>query len=450
MANRHTLVIADDEKNTREGLRWALERKDRQILLAADGEEAVQAVRDNPVDVLITDLRMPKLDGMEVLARVRETAPGTAVIVLTGHGTVETAVDAMKRGAFDYLIKPINIDELNLIIERVFTTRALEQENADLRGKLDAQANFGNIVGRSEVMEQVFRKVRTVAPTRANVLLYGESGTGKELIAGAIHHNSPRRHKPFIKVNCGALPLTLLESELFGHEKGAFTSAVRSKPGRFEMADSGTLLLDEISETAPDFQVKLLRVLQEGEFERVGGTQTLKTDVRIIAASNRRLDQLVREGKFREDLYYRLKVVEIDLPPLRERRDDIPLLIEHFLEEFSRYYGKPKAAVQPRAMAALQAFAWPGNVRQLRNAVEGVVVMTDGEITMRSLPDEIRADPGTPAYVRIPAGASLKEAERDLIRAALIQNGGNRAKTARILGLGRKTLYRKMEEYGIE
>jgi two-component system response regulator AtoC len=305
-------------------------------------------------------------------------------------------------------------------------------------------------VGRSEAMMQVFSRVRTVAATRATVLIYGESGTGKELIANAVHLHSPRRIRPFVKVNCGALPLTLLESELFGHEKGAFTGAVRTKPGRFEMADGGTMLLDEISETAPEFQVKLLRVLQEGEFERVGGTQTLKTDVRVIAASNRRLDDLVRQGRFREDLYYRLKVVEIMLPPLRERREDIPLLVDHFLEEFSRYYGKPKPRVQPRALAALQNFAWPGNVRQLRNVLEGAMVMTDGEVTLKGLPEEIRSDADGPSFVKIQAGATMKDAERELIQAALISNGGNRAKTARTLGLGRKTLYRKMAEFGIE
>ena len=299
-------------------------------------------------------------------------------------------------------------------------------------------------------MNSVFAKVRTVAPSRANVLLYGESGTGKELIANAIHQNSPRRHRPFVKVNCGALPLTLLESELFGHEKGAFTGAIKTRPGRFEMADGGTILLDEIGETGPEFQVKLLRVLQEGTFERVGGMETLKCDVRVIAATNKRLDQLVKEGKFREDLYYRLKVVEIDLPPLRERREDIPLLVDHFLEEFSRYYGKPKHRIHPKALNALQNYSWPGNIRQLKNVIEGIVVMTEGEITLSDLPEEISNEPGQSQYIKIPAGLTMKEAEKEIISAALIHYGGNRAKTARGLGLGRKTLYRKLEEYGIE
>lgn len=419
-------------------------------MLAADGAEALKLARANDVDLVITDLKMPHMDGMELLARLRDETPSTAVVILTGHGTVESAVDAMKNGAYDYLIKPINIDELNLLVDRIFSARAMQEENEELKQKLDARYGFESIVGRSEAMMQVFSKVRTVAPSRANVLVAGESGTGKELIASAIHQNSPRRNKSFVKVNCGALPLTLLESELFGHEKGAFTHAIKTKPGRFELADGGTMLLDEVSETAPEFQVKLLRVLQEGEFERVGGTQTLKTDVRVIAATNRKLDELVQDGRFREDLYYRLKVVEITLPALRERREDIPLLADHFLEEFSRYYGKPKPRIQPRAMAALQNFNWPGNVRQLKNVIEGAIVMTEGDIGVRNLPADITSNSGAPAFVKIAAGSSLRDAERELIQATLIQQAGNRAKTARILGLGRKTLYRKMEEYGLE
>lgn len=449
---RHNVLVADDEKNTREGLRWALERKDLKIMLAADGDEALQATRANEIDLLITDLRMPKLDGMTLLEKVRQESPNTTIVVLTGHGTVESAVDAMKRGAFDYLIKPINIDELNLLVERILSMRDMQRENIELKEKVEPHIGFRNIIGRSNAMVQVFSKVKTVAPTPASVLLYGESGTGKELVATAIHENSPRRNRPFIKINCGALPLTLLESELFGHEKGAFTHAIKSKPGRFELANHGTMLLDEISETAPEFQVKLLRVLQEGEFERVGGTETLKTDVRIIAATNKRLDQLVGENKFREDLFYRLKVVEIDLPPLRDRVEDIPLLVEHFLEEFSGTYGKSKLTIAPRALAMLQNFSWPGNVRQLKNVVEGAVVMSEGagEITPKMLPPEIAATPSGTNAVRIPLGSSLQDAERDIIQATLVHNGGNRAKTARVLGLGRKTLYRKMEQYGIE
>jgi DNA-binding NtrC family response regulator len=447
---KHTIIIADDEKNTREGLRWALERKNLNILLAANGDEALQLIRSENVDILLTDLKMPKLDGMELLTLVRAESPTTEVVMLTGHGTVESAVDAMKAGAFDYLIKPINIDELNLLVDRILSNRALKEENAQLREQVEQRFGMDNMVGRSEVMNRVFSKIKTVAPSRANVLLYGESGTGKELVANAIHLNSPRRHRPFVKINCGALPLTLLESELFGYEKGAFTGAVKTKPGRFEMADGGTILLDEIGETGPEFQVRLLRVLQEGTFERVGGTETFKVDVRVIAASNKRLDELVKAGEFREDLFYRLKVVEIDLPPLRERRDDIPLLVDHFLDEFARYYAKEKPRLNHRAMSLLQNYDWPGNVRQLRNVLEGTIVMTQGEITVADLPEEIRSEDKNVHHVSIPAGSSLRDAERELIQAALIHYGGNRAQTARSLGLGRKTLYRKMEEFGLE
>ena len=446
-----TILIADDEKNTREGLRWALESKQAHITLAADGEEALDRIMGENIDLLITDLRMPKLDGLSLLLKVKERSPATTVVMLTGHGTVESAVDAMKQGAYDYLIKPINIDELGLLVDRVFANRALVAENKELRRRVDKQAGFENIIGRGEAMTVVFGKVRTVVPSRASVLLYGESGTGKEVIANAIHGHSPRRHRPFVKVNCGALPLTLLESELFGHEKGAFTGAVKTRAGRFEQADGGTILLDEIGETGPEFQVKMLRVLQEGTFERVGGTATIKADVRVIAASNKRLEDLVKAGKFREDLFYRLKVVEIDLPPLRERREDIPLLTDHFLAEFARFYAKLKPAVSPKAMTLLQGHPWPGNVRQLRNVLEGMMVMTEGEITVAGLPDDIRgAGLGADdAWVRLPAGGPMRDAEKELIQAALVHLGGNRAKAARSLGIGRKTLYRKMEEYGL-
>lgn len=447
---KHTLVIADDEKNTREGLRWALERKNLEIFLAADGEEALQLIRSERVEILITDLKMPRLDGLELLEYVKRESPETQVVMLTGHGTVESAVDAMKAGAYDYLIKPINIDELNLVVDRILEGQALKAENQQLRQQVEERFGMDNIIGRSDAMMKVFSLIKTVAPSRANVLIYGESGTGKELIANAIHQNSPRKRRPFVKINCGALPLTLLESELFGYEKGAFTGAVKTKPGRFEMADGGTILLDEIAETGPEFQVRLLRVLQEGTFERVGGTETLHADVRVIAASNKRLDELVAKGDFREDLYYRLKVVSIDLPPLRERRDDIPMLVEHFLEEFSRFYEKPKSRIANRAMSMLQNYQWPGNVRQLKNVIEGAVVMTSGEIGVSDLPEEIQTEGKNVSQVTLSAESTLRDAERELIQAALIHYGGNRAQTARSLGLGRKTLYRKMEEFGLD
>jgi DNA-binding NtrC family response regulator len=363
---------------------------------------------------------------------------------------VENAVDAMKQGAFDYLLKPVHLEELKVSIDRAVASLELQRENVQLRERITRETGFDAMVGKSPVMRKVFGQIKAVAASRASVLISGESGTGKELVASAIHENSPRRTKPFIRVNCGALPMTLLESELFGHEKGAFTGAVARRAGRFEQADGGTLLLDEIGETSPEFQVRLLRVLQEGTFERVGGQETIKCDVRVLAATNRKLLDMVAEGKFREDLYYRLKVVEISLPPLRERPEDIPLLVDRFLDEFARYYSKPRPALQPKAMALLQSYAWPGNVRQLRNALEGAFVMTDGTLNVQALPEEIRRRSTKVPLVEVPVETSLADMERLMIRASLLHHGGNRVKTAQTLGIGRKTLYRKMEEYGLE
>jgi DNA-binding NtrC family response regulator len=450
MAEKHSILIAEDEKNTRDGYRWALERKDRRILLASDGQEALDLLQAESVDVLLTDLRMPRMDGMTLLSRAREIRPDLCVLVITGHGSVENAVDAMKQGAFDYLLKPVHLEELKVSIDRAVASLELQRENVQLRERITRETGFDAMVGKSPVMRKVFGQIKAVAASRASVLISGESGTGKELVASAIHENSPRRTKPFIRVNCGALPMTLLESELFGHEKGAFTGAVARRAGRFEQADGGTLLLDEIGETSPEFQVRLLRVLQEGTFERVGGQETIKCDVRVLAATNRKLLDMVAEGKFREDLYYRLKVVEISLPPLRERPEDIPLLVDRFLDEFARYYSKPRPALQPKAMALLQSYAWPGNVRQLRNALEGAFVMTDGTLNVQALPEEIRRRSTKVPLVEVPVETSLADMERLMIRASLLHHGGNRVKTAQTLGIGRKTLYRKMEEYGLE
>ncbi len=444
------ILLVEDEKNTREGLKWALEGTGAEIVTAADGEQALLALGNEPFDLVISDLRMPKMDGMELLHHVREEHPDTEFIILTGHGTVEGAVQAMKQGVFDYLIKPVNIDELQMLVERVFSQRSLRQENERLKREVNERYGFESIIGRSAQMEAIFDKIRQVAPTRASVLIQGETGTGKELLAKAIHFNSPRKSKPFIAVNCGALTQTLLESELFGHEKGAFTGAVKQKLGRFEMAHTGTIFLDEIGETSPEFQVRLLRVLQEQEFERVGGTKPVKVDVRVIAATNRDLKKEVDAGRFREDLYYRLNVVRIDLPPLRERREDIPLLADSFLRKFNAEHGR-ELAFHPKAIQALQNFGWPGNVRQLRTVVESLVILTPGrEILPKHLPEEIRTDAEPGHQVKIRVGMTVAEAERELIRATLAELDGNKAKAARSLGLGRKTLYRKLAEYGME
>ncbi len=448
MTVKHTILITDDEKNTRDGLAWSLESDRYDVLTASNGREALDLLHRHEVHLLITDLKMPGMDGMQLLQATRDESPATAVIILTGHGTVENAVEAMKQGAFHYLIKPVNLDELAEVVSRALKQQVLPRENEELRQQLSDRAGFENIIGRSPRMQAVFDRVRQVAPTRASVLITGESGTGKELIASAIHFNSPRRNKRFIRLNCGALTTTLLESELFGHEAGAFTDARKQKIGRFELADGGTIFLDEITETAPEFQVKLLRVLQEQEFERVGGTETIRVDVRVVAATNQDLDRAVQTGVFREDLFYRLNVVRIPMPPLREREDDIPLLVQSFLEEACRQNGKPLLKVAPKALAALRQYAWPGNVRQLRNVIEGMVVLATGrEIGLSDLPEEIRAAGAPHKTLQVRVGATLADMEREMIRATLEETGGNRALTARLLGVGRKTLYRKLAEY---
>jgi len=456
---KRRVLIADDEKNTREGLRLLFQDRPLVVRLAADGEEALQIVRAEPVDVVLADLKMPKIDGLELLKRIKRESPQTEVIILTGHGTIESARDALKQGAYDYLTKPVDVDELAMLVDRVLLEKNLRDENRSLREALDRRYGFENIVGQSAVMQRIFRQVRQVAPTRATIFISGESGTGKELIARAIHRHSDRAHMPFIPINCGALAPTLLESELFGHERGAFTHAVRQKPGRFELADGGTLFLDEVAETSLDFQVKLLRVIETGEFERVGGTTTLRTDVRIIAATNKDVEALVEQGRFRSDLLYRLNVIRIHIPPLRERREDIPLLVKAFLSEFCRTHNKRISRVNPAAMAILQRHDWPGNVRQLRNVLEGAVIMAaedDTEIGPQHLPPDFCEEAGEKVApyrspsVTIRVGTTLRDAERELIRATLAQTEGNRVKTARLLGLARKTLYRKMKEYGLE
>ncbi|MBI1785213.1 sigma-54-dependent Fis family transcriptional regulator, partial [Candidatus Sumerlaeota bacterium] len=391
MPARKKILIVEDEKNTRDGMKWGLEGRDYEVATSASAAEALEVLAQSPADLVITDLKMPGMDGLQLLERLKALDASMEVIVITAHGTVETAVEAMRKGAFDYQTKPIRLDELKLVINRALHSQSLARENEELHKVVEERYGFQNIVGRSPAMEAIFQTVRQVAPSKATVLVQGESGTGKELIARAIHFNSPRARRPFITVNCGALAQGLLESELFGHEKGAFTHAVRSKPGRFEMADGGSIFLDEISETSAEFQVKLLRVLQEQTLERVGGTETIKVDVRVIAATNRKLEQLVAEGKFREDLFYRLNVVPISLPPLRERTEDIPLLAAAFLKEFGEQNGKPGVRLSPKTLALLQQYDWPGNVRQLRNVIEGLVVMTSTkEIQPRALPEQVR------------------------------------------------------------
>lgn len=370
------ILIADDEPIIREVAREALAAHDHyEAVSAKDGKEALAKVRERFFDIVITDLRMPGLTGIELLEKIKEYAPETTVIVMTAHGTVEVAVDAMKKGAFDFLTKPFSVDHLEAVVERALNHRRIVQENAYLRSEISHEYNFGDIVGTSSAMKPVYEIVGKVAASDATVLIQGPSGTGKELVARALHQQSARKDGPFIKVNCAALAPNLLESELFGHEKGAFTGAAIQKPGRFELADNGTLLLDEISEMDIGLQAKLLRVLQEGEYDRVGGIKTQRCDVRIVATTNRDLRKEIAEGTFREDLYYRLNVIPVVMPPLCDREGDVELLTKHFLEKYARKNGRAVPAVGAKAMKALVAYRWPGNVRELENAMERAILL---------------------------------------------------------------------------
>ncbi|MEI6875794.1 MAG: sigma-54 dependent transcriptional regulator [Spirochaetota bacterium] len=450
MPTPSTILVADDEKNIREGLAEALRIEGYRVLTAADGAEALKSIEGGEIDLVITDLRMPKIAGSELLRSTAGRYPGLPIIVLTGHGTIEDAVAAMRSGAFDFLTKPVNLDHLSLLARRALETRELARKNRELEAEIETQRRSSSILGSSGEMKKVFELVRRVASTRASVLVTGESGVGKELIADAVHNLSPRRDGPLVKVHCAALAESLLESELFGHEKGSFTGAQARKKGRFELADGGTLFLDEIGEINQNTQIKILRVLQERSFERVGGEETIEVDVRIVAATNKDLKKEVAEGRFREDLYYRLNVVNIHVPPLKERRDDIPLLAMAFLKEIAGENGKAVEGFEPKARQALYAHSWPGNVRELRNCIESAVVMARSPlIGIDDLPPTVRGS-SEERDMRVPAGSSLAEAEKILIRETLLAQNGNKSKTAEVLGIGRKTLYQKIVDYEIE
>ena len=445
-----TILVIDDEKNIREGLSAALELEGYSVRLAADGREGLAQIEKGDIDLVITDLRMPGISGEEVLARVRGESPGIPVIVLTGHGSIDTAVDAMRNGAYDFLTKPLSLDRLTLIVKRALAGRELEIRHSSLQQELDAKTSFESIIGKSAEMQRIFQMVRKAADSKASVLITGESGTGKELIANALHNLSPRKDKPFIKVHCAALSESLLESELFGHEKGAFTGAAARKRGRFELANGGTIFLDEIGEINQNVQIKILRVLQDKRFERVGGEETLEVDVRVIAATNRNLEEEILQGRFREDLFYRLNVVHIQVPPLRERKDDIPLMLNAFLDEFNRENNTSITGFDSRSRSALYKYDWPGNIRQLRNCVESAVVMCSGsQISLEDLPPTIRGAAET-SVIHVPMGITLAEAEKIIIQQNLAANQGNKSKTADVLDIGRKTLHRKLEEYQLE
>lgn len=445
----HVLIV-DDEKNIRQGLGKALEMDGYHTFLAEDGLHALEIVQQEEVDLIIADLRMPRLSGEELLRRVVDTWPTIPVIILTGHGTIETAVQAMRDGAYDFLTKPVNLDRLSLLVKRALTNRELVLQHRAMQEELEKRRQFTNIIGKSSEMHRIFDVLRQVAPTKASVLITGESGVGKELIADALHALSGRKEKPFVKVHCAALSESLLESELFGHEKGAFTGAVARKRGRFELSHMGSIFLDEIGEINQSIQIKILRVLQEKRFERVGGEETLEVDVRIISATNKDLKEEIEGGRFREDLYYRLHVVNIHVPPLRERKEDIPLLVAAFIKEFAAENGKPVEGIDARARAAMYNYSWPGNVRELRNCVESAVVLCKGTvITPDDLPPTVVADAESDS-VKISLGVTLAEAEQEIIRNTLHHCNGNKSRTAEILGIGRKTLHRKIAEYHIQ
>jgi DNA-binding NtrC family response regulator len=445
----HILVV-DDEVNIRNALVTMLEKKGYQVCGAGTGEEALQHLEKARMDLVITDLRMPGIGGMEFLHRLKEKWPETEVVVMTAFGSIDTAVEAMRLGAYDYLTKPIDRERFPVAVEKALERHALAFENKRLRDRLETRTRFDQMVGESEAMQRVYSLVEMVADSDVTVLVTGESGTGKELVARAIHHKSPRADGPFITLNCGALPDTLFESELFGYEKGAFTGAVATKVGRFELADGGTLLLDEVGELSLKSQVDFLRVLETKEFRRLGGTRLIKVDTRILAATNRNLEEAVKQGEFREDLYYRLNVVPIRLPPLRERADDVPLLVERYLAEFSALYHRGPKEVSREAMRLLRLYGWPGNIRQLRNLMERLVVtVKDPTIQPAHLPEEIQASKEDARAMVVTLGTSLEQIERDVIQRTLKEVTSHRENAAKILGISLRALQYKIKEYGI-
>jgi two-component system response regulator AtoC len=451
MSEKPRILIIDDERNTREGLRRALKAK-YTVALADNGESGYRLLADEHFDLILTDLRMPGLDGMSFIRRVNTMDAPPLCIMLTAYGSIENAVEAMKAGAYDYLMKPVNLDNLEMLVERALESRSLKQENKRLKIELADRYAFKTMIGKSPAMLHVIDALKQAAPARSTVLLTGENGTGKDLAARTLHNLSNRAEKPFVAVNCAALATNLLESELFGHEKDAFTGANARRAGRFEHADGGTFFLDEISEIDSAVQVKLLRVLESRSFERVGGNDPIDVDIRLIAATNRDLKQMVNDGTFRQDLYFRLSVLPIHIPALRDRKDDIPLIVRHFLDIFAKENDKNNVNIAPEALDTLIAFAWPGNVRELRNCIERMVVMSSNEVlSIADVPHDIRDAAGTVSVPvsTLPAAGNLdmETNERNLIVQALRNCNGNRSAAARELGISRRTLHRKINQF---
>jgi DNA-binding NtrC family response regulator len=448
-----SLLLVDDDRLVLDGMAGWLREKGHAVCEAASCREAIDLVDSTPYDLVLADIRLQDGDGFEVLAHCRTHHPDTTVVLITGYATAETGVEAIRLGAFDLLTKPLIDEELELAIDRALSQRRVIEENAKLKAQLDLRFGMENIVGRDHRMQKMFDMIDSVADTRATVLITGESGTGKSMVARAIHRRSGRRDRPFVEVACGALPETLLESELFGHVAGAFTGASGNKIGKFTQADGGTIFLDEIGTASASMQVKLLRVLQDFEFEQVGGTETSHVDIRVILATNEDLDKAVANGSFRRDLYYRINVINIELPPLRARMSDIPILAKHFLDKICDEIGKPVSGFSDDAMSILQSYHWPGNVRELQNVVERAVLLGKNEmIITEDLPRDLAA--AAPAAVRRPTGRTLREAlegpERQIILDSLRQHNWNRNETASQLGINRTTLYKKMKKLGLE
>jgi DNA-binding NtrC family response regulator len=443
------LLVIDDEKNIREGLAEFLQGDGYEVVCAGDGDEGWKRFTNGDIDLVITDMKMPGISGDELMRRIIARAPGFPVIILTGHGTVESAVAAMREGAWDFLSKPVDLDHLSLKVKRALETRELFFQHRRMEEELERKNQFKSIIGNSRNMRDVYDTMNKVSPTKASILITGESGVGKELVADAIHELSPRKEQPLIKVHCAALSSFLLESELFGHEKGSFTGAVSKRRGRFELANGGTLFLDEIGEIDQNIQVKLLRVLQEKSFERVGGEKTIETDVRFITATNKDLKAEIEKGNFREDLYFRLNVVNIHIPPLRERKDDIPILAAAFLKEFSKENVKNIEGIHEKVRSRFYSYEWPGNIRELRNCIESAVVMCQSNIiTVDDLPPVFR-NADDDGWISIRLGENMAECEKIIIRDTLSHCKGNKSKTAETLGIGRKTLIRKLADYGL-
>ena len=450
MATSKHILVVDDDSYVRESTEEILRRKGYQVDTSANGKDALVRLDEADFDLILSDIKMPEMDGIELLAAAKGKYPDIHVIMMTAFGSVDNAVEAMRKGAYDYIQKgSADPTEIELVVERALKYQASQRENKRLRSELQDKYSFNNMIGKAHNMEQVFDLIDTVADSRATVLVTGESGTGKELVARALHYNSSRRSAPFIRLNCAALPKDLMESELFGHEKGAFTGAIKQTRGRFEMADGGTLLLDEISEIDPALQAKLLRVLQEREFERIGSTQTIKVDVRIVATTNRDLQKEVEAGNFREDLYYRLNVIEMGLPPLRERKEDIPALVQNFVAKYNEENGKRITGVADETLDALLAYDWPGNIRELENYTERAVVVARGEaLAPDDYPQRLTSGPQGRDDGGIHVGMTVHEMERRLIMKTLESCQGNRTEAAGMLGISTRTLRNKLHEYG--